>query len=123
MKLILEAVAIGFAAALMLDIVGVFVGFIGLLAPICGGFLAAYMGSDYMARGNYIDGGINGGLASGAAGFISTFIVLILVLVALPSYSHGSMGALAILVSVIINTIGGAVLGFIGGLIGTSMAK
>jgi len=103
------AVAIGFAVAVVLELVGALFftidlsvsTFIGILAPIVGGLIASFT-----AGGVYRDGMVNGGLAGGMGSFIATFIVL----------SGASL--VPIVASAIISGIIGVILGLIGGLIG-----
>lgn len=111
------AVGIGFIVTLILGIIGVYVGFLGLLAPIIGGLIAGYM-----ITGNYTDGAINGGLGAGIAGFVVTLIAVLVfggAAMALSGYevSGGVIGAAAI-IGAIVAFIVEFILGAIGGIIG-----
>jgi uncharacterized protein involved in cysteine biosynthesis len=104
-----KPVAIGFVVTLILEIIGVLIGFwgmfvpliISILAPVIGGLLAAYI-----AGGEYIDGARNGGLAGGFGSLVAAFIVL------------SGADLAAIIFSAIFSFILSAILGIIGGTIG-----
>jgi uncharacterized protein involved in cysteine biosynthesis len=104
-----KPVAIGFVVTLILEIIGVLIGFSGMLvpliisilAPVIGGLLAAYI-----AGGEYIDGARNGGLAGGFGSLVAAFIVL------------SGADLAAIIFSAIFSFILSAILGIIGGTIG-----
>lgn len=107
------AVGIGFIVGLVLYIIGMFVGFIGTLAPIIGGLTAAYV-----AGGEYMDGAVNGGLAGGIAGFIATLVIVLFFGAAAAIMGYAGLGALFIIIGAIFGLIIGAILGAIGGFIG-----
>jgi predicted Na+-dependent transporter len=104
-----KPVAIGFVVTLILEIIGVLIGFwgmfvpliISILAPVIGGLLAAYI-----AGGEYIDGARNGGLAGGFGSLVAAIIVL------------SGADLAAIIFSAIFSFILSAILGIIGGTIG-----
>jgi hypothetical protein len=83
-------VIIGIVLTIVIGLIGIFIPFLGILAPIIGGFVAAYM-----AGGDYKDGAVNGGIAGAFGGALLGFVLL---------------GAFTVF-------IGGLALGFIIGLI------
>lgn len=114
------AAGIGFAVALILYIIGAFTGSFGILksviytlAPIIGGFMAAYIN-----KGDYVDSIMNGGFAGGIAGFIATFMIL--ALFGSADVLMGNLGLVIIVTIIRAITAGaiGAVLGLIGGIVG-----
>jgi Family of unknown function (DUF5518) len=104
-----KPVTIGFVVTLILEIFGVLISFLGMLgpliisilAPVIGGFLAAYI-----AGGEYIDGARNGGLAGGFGSLVAAIIVL------------SGADLTAIIFSAMFSFILSAILGIIGGTIG-----
>lgn len=92
-------VIIGIVITVILGLIGIFIPFLGVLAPIIGGFIAAYiMGGDYK------DGAVNGGIAGAFGGSILGLVLL---------------GAFtAIIGGLALGFIFGLILGIIGGTIG-----
>jgi len=111
------AVGVGFVVTLILGIIGLYVPFLGLLAPIIGGLVAAYM-----AGGKYIDGIVNGGLAGGIAGFITALIGFALIGAAVSVLTgYAGAGAVIAIIGAITGFIIGAILGLVGGVIGIAI--
>lgn len=119
MNLNWKAIITGFTVTLILYVIGASIGYISIfkgivyiLAPIIGGFAAAYIN-----KGDYVDNIINGGLASGIAGFMAAFIISGLVE---PVPVFGGNLELVIVVTIIhaiMAFVIGAVLGLIGGIL------
>jgi hypothetical protein len=115
-----KAVVVGVIAALIIYITGAFAGPVGILrsliytlAPLIGGFSAAYI-----KKGDYVESIMNGGLAGGISGFAAAFIILgILGPAATLMGNEGLIIAVTILNAITALVIG-AVLGLIGGIIG-----
>jgi Family of unknown function (DUF5518) len=107
---------IGFVVTLILEIIGVLISFLGIfsflapsviisiLAPVIGGFIAAYI-----AGGEYFDGVRNGGLAGGFGSLVAAIIVL------------SGADLLTLIFSAILSFILSAILGIIGGTIGITL--
>lgn len=110
-----RSVGVGTAVTLILAFIGLFVPFLSILAPIIGGFVAAYM-----AGGDYGDGAANGGVAGGIGLLI--FVGLFLALFgAIGGALIGDVGlgaAAGGIVGAVIGLIIGLILGIIGGVIG-----
>lgn len=83
-------VIVGIVVTIVIGLIGIFIPFLWVLAPVIGGIVSAYM-----AGGDYKDGAVSGGIAGCAGGAV--------------------LGA--ILLGVFTAVIGGLVLGFIIGLI------
>jgi hypothetical protein len=121
-----KIIGIGFVVTLVLAIIGLFVPFLGLLAPIIGGIVAGYM----IGGGKYVDGIVDGGLSAGIAGFIFTLVTVLLLgslisTVATTAGYTGSTGALtaaAAIIGAIVAFIIFLILGLIGGVIGIAIS-
>jgi predicted Na+-dependent transporter len=102
-------VAIGFVVTLVLEIIGVLIGFLGMLGPIIVSILAPIIGgllAAYISGGEYIDGIKNGGLAGGFGSLLAAIIVL------------SGADLASIIFSAIFSFILSTMLGIIGGTIG-----
>lgn len=120
-----KVIGIGFVVTLVLAVIGLYVPFLGLLAPIIGGIVVGYM----IGGGKYVDGVVNGGLSAGIAGFIFTLITVLLLgavistLATTAGYtgSTGALAATAAIIGAIFAFVIFFVLGLIGGVIGIAI--
>lgn len=113
-----KPVALGFVVTLILAFIGLFVPYLIILAPIIGGFIAAYL-----AGGDYRDGTVNGGIA-GALGLLVVLAIGFAFFGALAGVLVGSITLGAVTAGIfgaIIGFIIGLILGIIGGLIGIAV--
>ncbi|HEX7467003.1 MAG TPA: DUF5518 domain-containing protein [Methanobacterium sp.] len=120
-----KAIGMGFVVTLVLAIIGLFVPFLGLLAPIIGGIVVGYM----IGGGKYVDAIVDGGLSAGIAGFIFTLITVLLLGAAISTAaitagytgSTGALTAVAAIIGAIVAFIIFLILGLIGGIVGVAI--
>jgi hypothetical protein len=92
-------VIIGIVVTIIIGLIGIFIPFLSILAPIIGGLVAAYM-----AGGDYKDGAVSGGVAGCVGGALLGTVLL---------------GAFtAVIGGLALGFIIGLILGIIGGMIG-----
>ncbi len=92
-------VLIGIVVTVIIGLIGIFIPFLAILAPIIGGFVAAYI-----VGGDYKDGAVSGGIAGAGGGAVLGFVLL---------------GAFtAIIGGLALGFIFGLIMGIIGGVIG-----
>ncbi len=92
-------VIIGVVLTIIIGLIGIFIFPLGILAPMIGGLIAAYM-----AGGDYKDGAVNGGITGIFGGAILGVVLL---------------GAFtAVIGGLALGSISGLILGIIGGVIG-----
>lgn len=115
-----KCIGVGVIAALILYVIGALIGPIGILrsliytlAPLIGGFAAAYI-----KKGDYVDSIMNGGLAGGISGFMAAFIILGLVGPAPALMDNSGLIITVTIINAVMASVIGAVLGVIGGIIG-----
>lgn len=97
-------VIIGIILTAVIGLIGIFIPFLNILAPIIGGAVAAYL-----VGGDYKDGAVNGGISSAGGGAIIGFVVL--------GPFTAIIGGLAL------GFIFGLILGIIGGVIGVLIKR